>query len=243
MYISWLYIIMPKGKEIIIILIAIVILVLVAGFVAGSVSNMIFQPSRADYSDEVVEDIGGDGILIASLKSCVKTGEKDIPEGYFDTKYITNLSWSNAKNISFVDDLGRKGYMIVWKASPDNYSVLDTNLTSYISDYVEGMNGTCFIEYNPKTDEVYGIIIVSDEINYSEYKLLYDILGLDKSEFTQTYTVSSVNGGYAGVHSHYGGVDTSPYSIVSTDPDWYYDYYDYGDYDDIDEYLESDGYD
>ena len=179
------------------------------------------------------------------MDGCVKVSEKDIPDAYFDTKLITNLSWSDAKNISYVDTSGRKGNMIVWKASPDRYSVLDSNTTSYISDYVDGFNGTCFMEYNPKTDEVYGIIVVSDDINYSEYTLLYKILGLDKSQFLQTYSSSSATGsyGYSGGYGHYGGVDTSPRAIASTSPDWFYDSYDYGDYDDIDEYLESEGYD
>ncbi|MBQ6349879.1 MAG: hypothetical protein IJI42_02990 [Methanobrevibacter sp.] len=238
---------MAKVKEIVIFLILIVILVGIFGFVVVSVSNLIFPPSQANYGDKIVKDIGSDGILIATLDNCAKVSEKDIPEGYFDTKLITNLSWCDAKNISFVDTQGKKGYMIVWKTSPDRYSVLEDNVTSYISDYVDGINGTCFMEYNPKTDAAYGIIIVSDEINYSEYALLYNILGLDKSEFAQTYSPVAVNGGYgygySGGYGHYGGVDTSPYSIVRTDPDWFYDYYDYGDYDDIDEYLESDGYD
>lgn len=241
---------MAKVKEIVIFLIIIIIGVGIFGFVAGSLSSLIFPPSHASYSDEVIVDIGGDGIVVATLDDCLKISEKDIPEGYFDTKIITNLSWCDAKNISFIDTMGRKGYMIVWKTSPYRYSVLEGNETAYISDYVEGINGTCFMEYNPITDAAYGIIVGSDEISYSEYTLLYKILGLDKSKFPQTYQPVTVNGGYGGSYGgysggngHYGGVDTSPHSIVRTDPDWYYDYYDYGDYDDIDEYLESDGYD
>ena len=238
---------MAKIKEIVIFLIVIIIGVWIFGFIAGSFLDLISPPSHASYDDEVIVDIGGEGILVATLDNCLKISEKDIPDGYFDTKLITNLSWHDAKNISFVDTNGRKGYMIVWKTSPYWYSVLDGNETTYISDYVEGINGTCFMEYNPKTDATYGIIVGSDEISYSEYTLLYKILGLDKSEFTQTYQPVTVNGGYghgySAGHGHYGGVDTSPNSIVRTDPDWYYDYYDYGDYDDIDEYIESDGYD
>ena len=96
-----------------------------------------------------------------------------------------------------------------------------------------------------QTDKVYGIIIVSDEVSFSESKLLYKILDLDKSEFSQTYSSSSATTsyGYSGGYGHYGGVDTSPSAIARTSPDWFYDYYDYGDYDDIDEYLESECYD
>ncbi len=236
---------MSKVKEILVLLIVIYAVMLVSGFVVGSVTNIIFPPSQANYGDKVVEDIGGDGMLTATLKDYAKVSEKNIPDDYFDTKLITNLSWADAKNISFVDTSGKKGYMIVWKTSPDRYSVLDNNATSYISDYVVGNDGTCFMEYNPKTDKVYGIIIVSDEISFSESRLLYRILDLDKSEFTQTYSSSSATGsyGYGGGYGHYGGVDTSPRAIARTSPDWFYDYYDYGDYDDIDAYLESEGYD
>lgn len=238
---------MAKVKEIVIFLIVIIIGVGIFGFVVSSISSLILPPSHASYDDKVVVDIGGDGILVASLDHCLKLDEKDIPEGYFDTKLITNLSWHDAKNISYIDYNGNKGYLIVWKTSPDWYSVLEGNETAYISDYVEGFNGTCFMEYTPMTDKAYGIIVGCDEISCSEYTLLYKILGLDKSEFPQTYQPVTVNGGYgygySGGHGHYGGVDTSPNSIVRTNPDWFYDYYDYGDYDEIDEYLESDGYD
>ena len=236
---------MSKVKEILILLIVIYVVMLVSGFVVGSVTNIVFPPSEANYGDKVVEDIGGDGILTATLNSYAKVGEKHISDDYFDTELITNLSWHDAKNISFVDTSGKKGYMIVWKTSPDEYSVLDTNGTSYISDYLAENKGTCFMEYAPKTKQVYGIIISSEDIAFSESSLLYKILDLDRSEFIKTYSTSSATGsyGYSGGYGHYGGVDTSPRAIASTSPDWFYEYYDYGDYDDIDEYLESDGYD
>ena len=236
---------MSKAKEIVIFLVALLIFILIVGFVVGTVSNMIFPPSRAVYGEKVVEDIGGDGILVATLDNCVKVGEKNIPDGYFDTNKITNLSWSDAKNISYVDTSGDKGYMIVWKADPSRYSVFNHDKVSYISDYVTGSDGgLCFMEYSPKTESIYGIIINSDKITYSESKLLYHILDLDKNEFFPTYQTQSTYYSSSGSgHSHYGGVDDSPYTIAERDPDWYYDHYDYGDNDYIDEYLVSDGYD
>lgn len=42
--------------------------------------------------------------------------------------------------------------------------------------------------------------------------------------------------------SSYDGVDTSPYTLLQDDPDWFYDYYDFGDFDDIDIDLESNGF-
>ena len=236
---------MLKTKEIFIFLAALFIFILVAGLVVGTISNFIFPPSEAGYGEKVVENIGGDGILVATLDNCAKVSENNIPNGYFDTNKITNLSWSDAKNISYVDTSGKKGYMIVWKASPDKYSVLNNDKISYISDFVTGSDGgLCFIEYNPKTNGVYGIIINSDEIAYSESDLLYNILDLDRNEFAPTYqTSSSTSSSYNGGSSHYGGVNGYPHTVAKNDPDWYYDHYDYGDYDKIDEYLESQGYD
>ena len=69
---------MAKVKEIVIFLILIVILVGIFGFVVGSVSNLIFPPSQANYGDKIVKDIGSDGILIATLDNCAKVSEKDI---------------------------------------------------------------------------------------------------------------------------------------------------------------------
>jgi hypothetical protein len=226
-------------------LVVLFIFILIIGVVVGSISNLIFPPSEAVYGEKVIEDIGGDGILVAGLDDCVKVSESYIPDGKFDTNRITNLSWSGAKNISYVDTQGKRGNMIVWKTSPDKYSVLDNNKTSYISDYVNGsVGGLCFMEYSPKNNQAYGIIITSGEIRYSEYDLLYNILDLNRTEFPATYqsytpTYTSYGSGY----SHYGGVDDSPYTIARNEPDWYYDYYDYGDFDEIDEYLVSDGYD
>ena len=234
---------MSKAKEIIIFLVVAYIVILIIGFAVGSITNMIFPPAQAVYGEEVVEDIGGDGILVATLDNCVKVGEESIPDDAFDTNLITNLSWSGAKNISYVDTSGNKGNMIVWKTTPDRYSVLNSSV-SYISDYVNNDNGVCFMQYSPKTNSVYGIIIGSNNISYTESELMYTILDLDRSDYKATYSSSSYSSGYGGYGtSHYGGVDTSPGAIASTSPDWFYDYYDYGDYDDIDEFLESEGYD
>lgn len=234
---------MSKAKEIIVFLVALFILILIVGFVAGSITNIIFPPTQAVYGEEVTEDIGGDGVLVATLDDCVKVREDKIDDNSFDTNLITNLSWNDAKNISYVNTRGEKGNIIVWKTTPDRYSVLNASVP-YLSDYVNGSDGVCFMQYSPKTKSVYGIIVDSSNITYRESDLMYTILNLDRSDFKTTYTTSSYSSGYGGYGtSHYGGVDTSPEAIVSTNPDWFYDYYDYGDYDDIDEYLESDGYD
>lgn len=65
----------------------------------------------------------------------------------------------------------------------------------------------------------------------------------DYSYHSQYSSYSHSGSGGSPYSSHYRGVDDSPWSIASSDPDWYYDHYEYGDNYDIDDYLESEGYD
>lgn len=232
-------------KKTIILLAALFVFLCIAAFVVGSIANLIIPPSEAFYSDEVVEDIGGDNALVATLKSCLKVSEKNIPDGSFKTALGQNLMWRNAKNISYVDTNGKHGNMIVWKASPEGYNAIsDTNSISFISDYLDSNDGNCFLVHFPEKNAVYGIILTSDEIKYSEYDLVSNILGLNISQFPLTYEINqpsySSNGGGS---SHYHTVVPDRYTLSRTDPGAYYDHYEYGDNYDIDNYLESEGFD
>lgn len=103
--------------------------------------------------------------------------------------------------------------------------------------------------YIPDTQTVYGILADSDNITCSESKLMYDILGLNKSEYSllnlephQSYSTGSYSSGGGG-SSHYHTVVPDRYTLSRTDPGAYYDHYEYGDNYEIDDYLESEGYD
>lgn len=63
----------------------------------------------------------------------------------------------------------------------------------------------------------------------------YDYYGYDDYGGYSSYSGSSYD-------SSYDGVDTSPYTLLHDDPDWFYEDYDFGDFDDIDMYLESNGF-
>lgn len=237
---------MSKIKRVGVLLVALFAVLLVVGFVAGSLINLFVPPSEALYSDEVVEDISGDNMLVATLKSCVKVGEETIDDGNFKTALGQSLSWKDAKNISYVDTAGRKGYMIVWKDTPENYDAISSNDgVSYISDYLSSMDGQCFLVHYPEKNAVYGIIISTDNIDYSESDLMYDILGLERSEFSLTYNTQSsyTSSGYSGGSNHYHTVVPDSNTLYRSDPDSYYDHYEYGDNYEADEYLESQGYD
>ena len=237
---------MSNLKKVGVILIGLFVALLLISFFVGSAVTLLFPPSEAVYSDRIVEDIGGDNALVATLKGCAEVSRKDIPDGNFKTDLNFNLGWKNAKNISYVDTYGNKGYMIVWKDSPENYPDLSSEkVAKYISDYVGSMNGTCFLVNFPENDAVYGIIVAGDDIECSESKLMYTILDLNRSEFKQTYSTASYSypSSYDGGSSHYHTVIPDRYTLSRTDPGAYYDHYEYGDNYDIDSYLESQGYD
>ena len=190
-------------------------------------------------------DIGGDGVLIATLDDCLKVSEENIPDGTFKTALGTNLIWKDAKNITYVDTYGERGNMIVWKTSTDGYGIFDVGKISFVSDYLDSSDKVCFLVNFPEKNAVYGIIIGNDNISYTESQLLYDILGLNRTEYSLTYDVSSYSSSssYSGGSSHYHTVVPDRYTLSRTDPGAYYDHYEYGDNYDIDDYLESEGYD
>ena len=227
------------NKKILIISVIILIVLILA------LTTIFKAPEKANYDDEIFIQIGGDDFLNVTLKGCVIVSEKDIDDGYVMSALNTNVSWFDAKNISYVDTMGRHGYMIIWKTSPDHYNI-DTseNVNLYDSSYItEGMDAKSFVEYGWEEGYVYGIILDTSEISYSESDLIYKVLGLNRNGFDLTYSNTQSSTSYTSTSSHYGGVDDSPSKIATRDPDWYYDHYEYGDNPDIDDYLESEGYD
>lgn len=234
---------MSRVKKVAVILVAIFIAMLVIGFSVGSIANLIFTPSEAIHSDKIIEDIGGDGFLTATLKGCLKVHEEKIQDGSFKTS-SGKFDYFDAKNITYVDTDGKKDYLIVWKTTPDKYpNFKDKTENQYISAYLTDIDAKCFIEYSYEHDCVYGIIIGTGNISYSEYDLMYDILNLNRTGFDLVYTDLETGGGYYSSGSHYHTVVPDRYTLSRTDPGAYYDHYEYGDNYDIDNYLESEGYD
>lgn len=237
---------MSKTKNILILIIIIVVLLLVKSFVFGSLINMIFPPSQASEHDKIVEDIGGDDFLVATLPGCLKTGEQEIPDGNFTGTYGT-YGYYDAKNISYVNYNGKKSYMIVWKTSQDNYDEFNNDLENiYISDNAKDDKSKCFIEYSYESKDVYGIILGTDPIRYSESELMFGILNLNSSGFKLAYTTiypTDSSSGFSSSQNHYHTVVGDRYSLSRSDPGAYYDHYEYGDNYDIDDYLEVEGYD
>ena len=235
---------MSNAKKVAVIIAGIFVALLVISFVVGSMINIFIPPSEALFGDKLIEDIGGDNALVATLDGCLEVSEESIPDGNFITQSGQSLSWFDAKNITFVDVYGYKGNMIVWKAPIEKYSILrDVDGGGYISDYINSSDKNCFLVHFSGSDAVYGIILDNENISYPESQLLYTILGLDKSNFPTTYSTSTSYGYYSGGSSHYHTVVPDRDTLAKTDPGAYYDHYEYGDNYDIDDYLESEGYD
>ena len=240
---------MKSGKILIIFL---VILITSVGVVSAGTFDLIEESSQSQSQslDGIFEDIGGDGILKLNISYCNKLDERNIPDGSFTNLNGDNFTWKNAKNISFSDEMGFDSYVIVWKASPDDYN-LDTSSQDdqYISGYTPRYQDIYFLEYSKIKNAVYGVILGNHNQLYSQSDLVYDMLGFDESQFDVSSAVtgnllsSGSSSSGSGSNSHYGGVDTSPYYLAKNDPGAYYDHYEYGDNYEIDDYLESQGFD
>lgn len=220
------------------VLIAFVVL-LVLGVIIGTISYLTSPPSFASSDDSVEIDIGQDGYLKASIKKSLQYKSENIPNGEVNVSGDL-IKWKNARNISYVNYLGKKAYVIVWKAplKDTGFNVVDTSKIAYDYGDIHGKNrmyALYYQEYNPKNKMVYGIILDHNSISYDFKDLIHDILNRSFVKYNDYSYSTSSSGRYH--------VDDSPYTIARNDPDWYYDHYEYGDNYAIDDYLESQGYD
>ncbi len=231
-------------------IIVLVIFITSVSVVSAGEFDFLENSSQTQSLDGIYEDIGGDGILKLNISYCTKLGEKTIPDASFSNLNGDNFTWKNAKNISFSDEMGFDSYVIVWKASPEDYN-LDTSSDKdqYLSGYTPRYQDIYFLEYSKNKNTVYGVILGNHNQLYSQSDLVYDMLGFDESQIDVSSAVtgnllsSGSSSSSGGSGSHYGGVDTSPYHLAKNDPGAYYDHYEYGDNYKIDDYLESQGFD
>ncbi|WP_303247603.1 hypothetical protein [uncultured Methanobrevibacter sp.] len=222
----------------------IIFLIIIIGAVAGFVGSL-FEPPKADYNDEVFEPVG-DNHLNVTLKQCKKINEESIPDGSVETANYGKISYYDAKNITYVTIAGDKDYFIIWKVTADKYDFINksSDVGEYLSDYLQDDNGKIFLEYDIENKCVYGVILGTTNITYSESYFLYNILGLNGNIFELMYAHHSTTGTSTSSHGsdHYHTVVGDRNSLAHNDPDSYYDHYDYGDDYEIDDYLESEGY-
>lgn len=195
------------------------------------------------YADNGFDIALGDyPFLVASFDNCTLLSHEKIPQGSFTTLHNHTFHWQNASKITYRNNEGRTDYFIIWQCSPgDEYDVLYSmhDLDAYYSDYANDNKSVVFMEI-PKAEDVYGILLDTQNISYTEEDLVHGILGLFAHGLT--------NSGYQynapiDVHdaspkeNYYSNYKSEQWDMAINDPDWYYDHYDYGDDGDIDEYL------
>jgi hypothetical protein len=239
---------MIKRRNILIIACLAIVFFLTVSVASAGLLDFLFPPSKANPDDEVFEAIGGDDFLNVTLKGCLKVSEGNIPDASVQTGICGDIWYYDAKNVTYVDTEGNEGWFVVWKASPDKYDFFNYtgDINKYISDYLVDGSGKLFLEYSYENHNLYGVILGTGDIQYSEAGLIYDVLGLNRDGFDLIYTSTSPSytsySSAGGGGSHYHTVVGDRASVAYSDPGSYYDYYEYGDNYDIDDYLESEGY-
>lgn len=233
---------MKDIKSIITYVVIAFVLLYVLAVVIGGIYFLLAPPSFASPGDNVTIDIGQDGYLTATIDEALQYKSENIPNGEVNNS-DTIIKWKDARNISFVNEMGKKSYAIVWKEplKDSSLNVNDTGKKAYEYGKIFNKNNMFaiyYLQYNPQNKMVYGIILDNNAINFNLENLLYDILGLSRSDIN--YHEPSSYSSYSSSRYH---VDNSPSKIARNDPDWYYDHYEYGDNYAIDDYLESQGYD
>ncbi len=103
---------MKNLKSIISYILIVFVILCVLGIVIGGVTYLISPPSFAGSDDKVTIDIGQDGYMVATINESLQYKSEKIPDGEVNNSK-TIIKWKDARNISFVDVMGKKSYAIV----------------------------------------------------------------------------------------------------------------------------------
>ena len=202
------------------------------------------QASAYVYTEEsdgsLIVPVGGNIFTKAILENASKIDQTRIKDGNFTTNG-TVCPYKDAYMITYRTDDGKTDFLITWQCDVEAYldDYIFSDLTEFYSGYLSDNRTPVYMEIYG--DYVYGIILDTENITYTEANLLYDILG-KYSYATSDFVYPQVDASYP-VDSHYNGPVIDPYETARNDPYAYYDYFDYEDNVDIDEYLYDQGYD
>lgn len=192
------------------------------------------------------EEVGGNMFITAHFENATKINQERVPSASFTTLQNHTFHYENAYKITYKNPDGKMDYFITWSCNvtDDYYALYDMHdLNYFYSDYTVD-NKVVYMEIPPSSDYVYGIILDTQNISYTEADLVHGILDLDYVLSNDTYDVpTAVNGGFGYSQGHYNGPVIEPYELARNDPWAYYDHFDYEDNVDIDEYLYDEGYD
>lgn len=202
---------------------------------------MLFAPAvhAKDDSDILLHDYK---INFKNFKNCTKINQETIGPGSVTTIHNITMHWQNALKITYKNNESKQDYFIVWKCNTtDEYYFLYNlhELTHHYSDYAKDNKSVVFV--NIKFDGlVYGILVDTQNITYSEKDLVHGILQhtsyeLTNSGFHYNPPIDVIDVSHH--HKSYNSLKGNQWDMAKNDPDWYYDHYDYGDNGDVDEYL------
>lgn len=186
--------------------------------------------------------LGDYGFIFGNFDNCTKINQETIGPGSVTTIHNITMHWKNALKITYKNNEGKQDYFIVWKTNlTEEYHFLRNlhELTYHYSDYVKDNNNVVYVDENG--ENVYGIIVDTQNISYNEEEFVHGILGYYDYELT--------NSGYhynppidvhdASPHDYHPHTSSrgEQWDMAINDPDWYYEHYDYGDNGEIDQYL------
>ena len=184
--------------------------------------------------------VGGNIFIMAKLENSTKLNQERIRDGSFTSANHT-FQYRDAYKITYKNDQGKVDYLVTWRCNSSLYydDYVFADLTNFYSGYLTDNRTPFYIEAD--SGNVYGIILDTDNITYTEADLVHKILGRYNYALSDTvYPHPTYSGD---VQSHYNGPVIDPYETVKNDPYAYYDYFDYEDNLQIDDYLYDYGYD
>lgn len=83
------------------------IVLLIFIFIVGSIGYLTSPPSIAGNNDKVSLDIGQDGYLIGTIDNALQYKSENIADGEVNASNLI-VKWKDARNISYVDNAGKK---------------------------------------------------------------------------------------------------------------------------------------
>ena len=202
---------------------------------------IIFTPAvhAKDDSDILLQDYD---INFERFENCTKISQEPIGPGSVTTIHNITMHWQNGLKITYKNNEGKQDYFIVWKCniSDEYYFLFNLHELSYhYSDYAKDNKSVVYVNLGTH-ERVYGILVDTQNITYSEEELVHGILGHYNYELTNSgfhYNPPIDVHDASHHHTSYKSLRGDQWDMAINDPDWYYDHYDYGDNGDVDEYL------
>lgn len=196
------------------------------------------------HAEEFIDvDMGYLTLTSAKFDNCTQINREGISPGNFTTIHNQTFHWDKAYKTTYKNNEGKIDYFITWQSeASEEYDFLYSVhvLGYYYSDYTD--NGVVYMEIPPNEDYVYGILVDTQNITYSEEDLVHGILGLSSvyeltnSGYHYNPPIDVIDASSHDYHPHKSS-SSEQWDMAINDPYWYYEHYDYGDNGEIDQYL------